>query len=55
MDSQDNQTWWQGKDPHGVTINLPLTADLGQAGLLIKANIITAKKHTLIGETIGNI
>ncbi len=50
-----HQEWWQGKDLHGVTVNIPLETNVGQAGLLIPVNIITAKKHTLIGETMGKI
>ncbi len=51
----DNFTWWQGRDPHGVTVNVALPQDLGKSGLLIKSNITTAKKHTLMGEYMGNI
>ncbi len=55
MEAMAHQEWWQGKDLHGVTVNILLDANLGKAGLLIPVNIITAKKHTLIGETMGSI
>ncbi len=55
MHATHNQEWWQGKDPHGVTINLLINSSIAKSGLLVPANIVTAKRHTLIGEVIGNV
>ncbi len=55
VDTPANCAWWQGRDPHGVTVNIALPTGLGKSGLLLDANIITAKKHTLVGEYLGNL
>ncbi len=55
MQAQENENWWQGRDPHGVTINIPLPHNQGYPGLIVPINITTAKRHTLTGEAIGNI
>ncbi len=47
---KDTEVSWQGRDPHGVTVNVSLSKDYGKSGLLIPVKIITAKKHTLIGQ-----
>ncbi len=54
-DAPHGHVWWQGRDPHGVTVNVALAHNVGQDGLLISTNIIDAKKHTLLGEYVGNI
>ncbi len=52
-DTCDTLTWWQGQDPHGVTINVPLQD--GRCGLFVPVNIVAAKKHTLLGEQAGDL
>ncbi len=52
-DEQETNTWWQGRDPYGATVNIALQPHEGKAGVLIPAKIIHAKKHTLIGEKIS--
>ncbi len=50
-------THWQGRDPHGVTINvaLPKHACGDCCGLFVPVNIVAAKKHTLLGEQAGDL
>ncbi len=55
MDTQADHIWWQGRDPYGVTVNVELKRSLGKIGALIPVNIITAKKHTLVGEYAGDL
>ncbi len=52
---KDTEESWQGRDPHGVTVNVPLVKGLGKAGLLVPVRIVTAKKHTLVGQKEGEI
>lgn len=42
---------WQGKDPWGDTVNIPLPRGTGKAGLILPVRIVTAKRHSLIAET----
>ncbi len=49
----DTEVFWQGRDPHGVTVNVPLPKDGGKCGLLVPVRILSAKKHTLLGEQAG--
>ncbi len=47
------EIFWQGRDPHGVTVNVPLASNVGKSGLMLPVKIIKAKKHTLLGEQVG--
>ena len=44
---------WQGRDPWGDAVNVSLPAGIGKAGLIVPVTIVTAKKHSLIGELRG--
>ncbi len=48
-----SEVFWQGRDPHGVTVNVPLAPGVGKAGLLVPVRIVQAKKHTLMGQQEG--
>ncbi len=52
-ESSEGQEFWQGRDPHGVTVNVSLPQGLGKRGLLLPVKIVTAKRHTLVGEQGG--
>lgn len=39
---------WQGRDPYGVTVNIPLAT--GTVGDMVTVQIVEAKRHTLSGE-----
>ncbi len=52
-ESTEGHVFWQGRDPHGVTVNVSLPQGLGKSGLLLPVKIITAKRHTLVGEQVG--
>ncbi len=54
-EGEQGQVFWQGRDPHGVTVNVSLPQGLGQRGLLLPVSIITAKRHTLVGEQGGEV
>ena len=42
--------FWQGRDPHGVTVNVCIPENIAKKGLLLPVRIIEAKRHTLVGE-----
>ena len=44
---------WQGRDPWGDAVNVSLPAGIGKPGLIVPVIIVTAKKHSLIGELRG--
>ncbi len=44
------EEFWQGRDVHGVTVNVPLPSGVGKAGALVPVRITMAKKHTLMGQ-----
>lgn len=44
---------WQGRDPYGATVNVPLPQGMGHAGLLLPVRITTAKRHTLLATQAG--
>lgn len=41
---------WQGRDPWGDAVNVSLPCGMGAAGLTVPVTIVTAKKHSLVGE-----
>ena len=41
---------WQGKDPWGDTVNVQLPHGRGKAGLMLPVRIVTAKRHSLLGQ-----
>lgn len=47
------ETWWKGRDPAGRIINVPMAETEGLVGLMVPVRIIEAKKHSLVGERIG--
>ena len=54
QDGEDAATEsWQGRDPWGDAVNVSLPAGIGKAGLIVPVTIVTAKKHSLIGELRG--
>ena len=53
IDDDTENTSWQGHDVWGNTVNLIIPNDLAyKAGDIVSAKIITAKKHSLLGELI---
>ncbi len=52
-ESAEGEVFWQGRDPHGVTVNVSLPQGFGRSGLLLPVIITTAKRHTLVGEQAG--
>ncbi len=52
--SQEGEVFWQGRDPHGVTVNVSLAQGLGQCGLMLPVQLTSAKRHTLMGKQAGN-
>lgn len=44
---------WQGRDPYGATVNVPLPQGIGHAGVLLPVRITTAKRHTLLATQAG--
>ncbi len=48
------ECYWQGRDPHGVTVNVALPEGLGKCGLLLPVQIINAKKNTLLAKQVGS-
>lgn len=54
QDGEDAATEsWQGRDPWGDAVNVSLPAGIGKPGLIVPVTIVTAKKHSLIGELRG--
>lgn len=54
QDGEDAATEsWQGRDPWGDAVNVSLPAGISKAGLIVPVTIVTAKKHSLIGELRG--
>ena len=54
QDGEDAATEsWQGRDPWGDAVNVSLPAGIGKPGLIVPVIIVTAKKHSLIGELRG--
>jgi tRNA-2-methylthio-N6-dimethylallyladenosine synthase len=58
----DGLPFWRGRDEAGRVVNLrlngaeasePLDAGLELAGLLVRARILEAKNHSLLGEKVG--
>jgi tRNA-2-methylthio-N6-dimethylallyladenosine synthase len=41
---------WRGRDPGGRIVNMPLPEDADATGRIVRARIVQAKKHSLIGE-----
>ncbi|MDE5878610.1 MAG: tRNA (N6-isopentenyl adenosine(37)-C2)-methylthiotransferase MiaB, partial [Desulfovibrio sp.] len=41
---------WQGRDPYGVPVHVPLPAGVEHAGRLIPVRIMAAKRHSLVGR-----
>lgn len=55
LDDDAENTSWQGHDVWGNTVNLIIPNQLAyKAGDIVPAKIITAKKHSLLGELIQN-
>ncbi len=52
-ESSEGQVFWQGRDPHGVTVNVSLPEGFGKSGLMLPVHIVKAKRHTLVGEQAG--
>lgn len=41
---------WQGRDPYGVPVHVPLPAGADHTGSLIPVQIVSAKRHSLVGR-----
>ena len=41
---------WQGRDPYGVPVHVPLPAGEDHTGCLIPVQIVSAKRHSLVGR-----
>ncbi|MEG6593379.1 radical SAM protein, partial [Desulfovibrio sp. 1188_IL3213] len=44
---------WQGRDPYGVPVHVPLPAGTDHTGRLVQAVITEAKKHSLLAVRTG--
>ena len=44
---------WQGRDPYGVPVHVPLAANADHTGKLVQVRIIEAKKHSLMAIRTG--
>lgn len=49
-----SQTWWKGRDPAGRIVNFPMSKKEGLVGKMVPVRLIEAKKHSLVGERIGD-
>ncbi len=49
-----SQTWWKGRDPAGRIVNFPMPVSEGLIGKMVPVRLIEAKKHSLVGERIGD-
>lgn len=53
LETDTENTSWQGHDTWGNTVNLIIPNDLSRkAGDIVQAKIVTAKKHSLLGELV---
>ncbi|MDE7241261.1 tRNA (N6-isopentenyl adenosine(37)-C2)-methylthiotransferase MiaB [Desulfovibrio sp.] len=43
---------WQGRDPYGVPVHVPLPAGVNHTGSFIPVRIVEAKRHSLVGRTL---
>ena len=43
---------WQGRDPYGVPVHVPLSAGVDHTGSLIPVTIVAAKRHSLVGRVV---
>lgn len=43
---------WQGRDPYGVPVHVPLVAGTDHTGSLIPVEIVAAKRHSLLGRPL---
>ncbi len=46
-------TWWKGRDPAGRIVNFLMPDDNGLVGMMVPVCITEAKKHSLVGERVG--
>ena len=44
---------WQGRDPYGVPVHVPLPAGADHTGFLVQTVITEAKKHSLLAVRTG--
>jgi len=47
-------TWWKGRDPAWRIVNVRMDEADGLIGKMVPVRITEAKKHSLVGERIGN-
>lgn len=45
--------WWKGRDPQSRIVNVALPKGTDATGLFVPVRIVTAKKHSLVGERTG--
>ncbi|WP_165079529.1 MULTISPECIES: tRNA (N6-isopentenyl adenosine(37)-C2)-methylthiotransferase MiaB [unclassified Desulfovibrio] len=41
---------WQGRDPYGVPVHVPLPKGIDHTGRLVPVDIVAAKRHSLVGR-----
>ena len=41
---------WQGRDPYGVPVHVPLPARCDHTGRLVAVDVVAAKRHSLVGR-----
>lgn len=51
----DSGESWQGRDPYGFTVNVTLPEGVGSTGKIVPVRIIESKKHSLVGEQVGDL
>ncbi|MCJ2163978.1 MULTISPECIES: tRNA (N6-isopentenyl adenosine(37)-C2)-methylthiotransferase MiaB [unclassified Pseudodesulfovibrio] len=48
-------TFWKGRDPSGRIVNVAMEQAEGLTGMMIPVKIVEAKKHSLMGERMGEL
>ncbi len=51
-DRQGDAVSWQGRDPYGTPVHVPLPAGADHTGQLVRVCITQAKKHSLVGRQL---
>lgn len=51
--SEGQEPSWQGRDPYGVPVHVPLPAGIDHTGRLVQVTVTEAKKHSLMAVRAG--
>ena len=51
--SEGQEPSWQGRDPYGVPVHVPLPAGIDHTGRLVQVTVTEAKKHSLMAVRTG--